>query len=158
MKILSKWFLSYSSWKSVGFSKYLAQLWSQDIVFCNAVKVKIEVWVAFNGKLRIEENFLGFDRMKISEFSFLSNSILDLKYKETEFSWIQVNSIEFSFKIKRVIFSPCMFCCQQCLWLISLIQSRFKNYCCLGKIFCSNGKRYKKCWVMGIECLRISGK
>ena len=96
--------------------------------------------------------------MKISEFSFLSNSILDLKYKETEFSWIQVNSIEFSFKIKRVIFSPCLFCCQQCLWLISLIQSRFKNYCCLGKIFCSNGKRYKKFWVMGIEYLRIFWK
>ena len=34
-----------------------------------------------------------------------------------------MNSIEFSFKIKRVIFSPCLFCCQQCLWLISLIQN-----------------------------------
>ena len=121
--------------------------------FWSCCKVKIEVWVIFNGKLRIEENLLGFDRMKY-DVSFLSSSILLMKYRETEFSWIQVNSIEFSFKIKRVIFSPCLFCCQQCLWLISLIQSRFKNYCCLGKIFCSNGKRFKKLGVMGIEYLR----
>ena len=49
-----------------------------------------------------KKNLLGFDRMKY-DVSFLSSSILLMKYRETEFSWIQVNSIEFSFKIKRAI-------------------------------------------------------
>ena len=77
--------------------------WTSSVVnFENFLKWRWVTVAESNGKLRFEENVLGFDRMKY-DVSFLSNSILNLKYKETEFSWIQVNSIEFSFKIKRAI-------------------------------------------------------